>query len=112
MQAMMAQQMQFQQQQMQDLQAQIMDSQDVEQVQLESFIKGKGKSKGKGMEVPEILKDPKHAEKWKQLSEFMEENPFEVYHKNRLMGAMAKRIEDAETWQEDMETLQMAMNGA
>merc|ERR1712050_440465 len=25
---------------------------------------------------------------------------------------MAKRIEDAETWQEDMETLQMAMNGA
>lgn len=111
MQAMMAQQLQFQQQLMdQDAEAELMDKADLQQEQLHNFVKGKGKSKQKGLEVPDRLKaDP---DKWKQLDEFMAENPFEPYHKNRLMSAMAKRMEDGDTWVEDFETLQMAMGGA
>lgn len=111
MQAMMAQQLQFQQQLMdQDAETEMMDKIDIQQEQLHNFVKGKGKSKQKGLDVPERLKaDP---DKWKQLEEFMTENPFEPYHKNRLMAVMAKRMEDGDSWIEDYETLQMAMGGA
>merc|ERR1719198_420575 len=101
---MMAQQMQFQQQ--------MMEAQDMQQEQEQNTMqaqKGKGKGKPKKvLEIPASL--VANPEKMKQLDAFMESYPsFEDRHKERLMASMATRID---TFDEDLETLYMAMGGA
>merc|ERR1719353_841615 len=71
---------------------------------------GKGKSKGppkKQLEIPPSL--VANPEKMKLLDGFLDAFPFEDRHKERLMASMATRID---TFEEDVETLYMAMGGA
>jgi len=104
MEAMMAQQMQFQLQMMSFWQCQ--QQQDLEQMLVEPKVKEKCLTK-KQLDVP--AKFQQHTKKYDTLSQFMESCRLEDKHKERLMVAMAERFD---TFQEDLETLQMAMGGA
>merc|ERR1719487_1518799 len=89
----------------------MMEAQDAQQEQETSAAvaqKGKGKSKpSKVLTIPPPLQA--NPEKMKMLDKFMEAFPFEDRHKERLMASMATRID---TFEEDLETLYMAMGGA
>lgn len=74
---------------------------------MQQHHKGKGKTTQKVLTPPPSL--VANPECMKKLDTFMEAFPFEDRHKERLMASMATRID---TFEEDLETLYMAMGGA
>lgn len=90
----------------QDMQQEVMERES--QILMQQM--GKGKSKGppkKQLEIPPPL--VANPEKMKLLDTFLDAFPFEDRHRERLMASMASRID---SFEEDVETLFMAMGGA